>query len=143
MPKRLTLSSWNEDALRNLGEKRDDARVERRIIALRLIHQQHTVKMSADAVGVDERTVRQWIHDFNRHGVEALKGRPHPGAEAKLTADQEDELKRVIEKGPPETCPFSVWRGHSLRLWINGRFGTDYTLSGTYFLLHRLEPVDK
>lgn len=138
MPKQLALPAWSEDLLAELGDHRNDARVERRIIALRLFHPQHPVKDVAVLVKVSERSVRQWINEFNRNGLDALRGRPHKGAEAKMTAEQEAEVKRVVAQGPPETCPFSVWRGHSLRQWIHERFGIDYSLSGTYSLLHRL-----
>ena len=138
MPKRLTLASWNEEQLETLGEWRKDARVERRIIALRMIHATHTAIDAAKNVGVSDRTVREWVKAFNQNGCASLRYDRHEGAEPKLTPAQEEIVKKAVADGPPKDSPFSVWRGWTLRAWIRDRFGADYSLSGIYFLLHRL-----
>ena len=52
-----------------------------------------------EAVGVHERTVRQWKQHQRDHGTEALlrdeRGRPQ-GAGRKLTGAQEEQVRRLI-----------------------------------------------
>jgi transposase len=138
MPKRLVIVDWNEGQLEALGEWRKDARVERRIIALRMIHDARTALDAAKIVGVSDRTVREWVKAFNAEGCSSLRYDRHKGAESMLTPLQEEAVKKAVADGPPKDSPFSVWRGRTLQDWIKDRFGADYSLSGIYFLLHRL-----
>lgn len=136
MPKRLTLPGWNEEALRQLGNT--GKRVERKIIALRMVAQGQTAQKAADAIAVGEATVRRWVAAFNDQGIASLPYARHPGATPKLSPKQQEELARRIEEGPPPELPITVWRGVSLQRWIAERFGAQYSLRGVYELLHRL-----
>ena len=139
MSRRCVLSrAVEESELSSLGEKRKDARVERRIVALRLIASGQLSKDVASIVGVNERTIRVWVKDFNREGVASLRYDTKKGSRPHLSVDNERELIEAIRQGPPAEMKLGVWRGWALRDWIRDRFGVEYSESGVYFLLHRL-----
>jgi transposase len=121
-----------------LGDQRKDSRVERRIIALRLISSGQQAIEVAKIVGVDERTVRVWVANFNRTGVESLRYARHPGPRSHLTSAQEEELAEAIRRGPPPEMKIEVWRGWAVREWVQKKFAVSYCESGIYSVLHRL-----
>jgi hypothetical protein len=50
--------------------------------------------------GMDRQTLRDWLHRFNRHGVEGLIDGQSPGRPSKLSAEQKEELRQLVEAGP-------------------------------------------
>jgi transposase len=50
--------------------------------------------------GMDRQTLRDWVHRFNRHGVDGLIDGKAPGRRSKLSAEQKEELRQLVEAGP-------------------------------------------
>ncbi|MDR1518620.1 MAG: helix-turn-helix domain-containing protein, partial [Planctomycetota bacterium] len=119
MSRRCILSRGIEESeLSSLGDKRKDARVERRVAALRLIAGGHLAKDVAPMVNVNERTICVWVKEYNRDGVASLRYDTKKGSLPHLSAENERELVQVIRRGPPAEMKIGVWRGWALRKWI-------------------------
>jgi putative transposase len=50
--------------------------------------------------GMDCQTLRDWVHRFNEHGTDRLKGHWSKGKLLRLSADQQAELAHLVETGP-------------------------------------------
>ena len=81
-----------------------------------------------EAVGVHERTVRQWKQHQRDHGTAALlrdeRGRKH-GQKRTLTAAQEKEVQKLITDKLPEQLklPFALWTRKAVAGLLEQRFG--------------------
>ena len=98
---------------------------------MRLLDAGWTQQRVSQAVGVAERTVRQWVGYRRDHGLQALvrdeRGRV-PGQGRTLSAAQEKAIRRLILDQSPDQLklPFALWtrkavgqlilRRYSLRL---------------------------
>ena len=134
----ILVGSVAEEELSSLGCRRKEARVERRVVALRLIASGQLAKDVAPVIGVNEKTVREWVKSFNHKGVASLRCDTKKGSKPHLTPEQEAELAEAIRRGPPPELKIGVWRGWALRKWIRDRYGVEYSESGTYALIHRM-----
>jgi transposase len=82
----------------------------------------------AEAVGMHERTVRQWKQHQRDHGIAALlrdeRGRKL-GQKRKLTASQEKEVRKLISDQLPEQLklPFALWTRKAVTGLFQQRFG--------------------
>ena len=85
----------------------------RRLQAWHLKQQGWSQRRIAEALGVSEGAVSQWMTRA-RGGAEALRHRPPPGAPSRLTAAQRAHLPTLLQQGP-EAYGF---RGE---LWTRGR----------------------
>ena len=92
----------------------------------------------AAAVGRSRQFVDQWVKRYRQAGVQALVPRAQPGALPKLTEDQMQQLRRILDAGPGPEEGLAAFNGPILRQIIHERFGKLYSLSGLYSLLHRL-----
>jgi transposase len=92
----------------------------------------------AAVVGRSRQFVDQWVGRYRRDGVEALIPKPQPGAVRRLSAQQEAQLRQMLEAGPPPEEAIAAYNGPILREKIQQRFGAVYSLAGVYKLLHRL-----
>ena len=49
---------------------------------------------------MDRQTLRDWVHRYNREGVDGLKSRCSPGPTPVLNEAQMAELRALVVKGP-------------------------------------------
>ena len=122
----------------NLARKEKDGRVRQRLLAMKFISQGHTIPQVAKRLDISERPLRKWLHRFNRHGPEGLRDAPRPGQPPKLQSKQVDQFRQRIRQGVTEADNVCSLRGKDLQEILRKQFHVEYSLGGTYFLLHRL-----
>jgi transposase len=71
----------------------------RRRRAWDLHHQGWTQQRIAEALGVTQGAVSQWLKRARDHGVDALRDHPAPGAKPLLTAEQHGQLVALLLEG--------------------------------------------
>ena len=86
----------------------------RRLQAWRLKHQGWSQRQIAEALGVSEAAVSQWMRRVREGGVQALRHRRPPGAPRRLSTEQLARLPERLHRGPEA----SGFRGH---VWTRGR----------------------
>ena len=101
-------------------------------------HREHI----AAALGRARQFVDQWVGRYRREGLAGLRPHKQPGALAKLTPEQQQEVLQWLEQGPTPEEKLAAYNGPILREKIHERFGTLYSLNGVYALLHRLDYND-
>ncbi len=121
-----------------LIRKERDARIRQRLIAMKFILQGLNIPEVARRMDVSERPLRKWLHRFNEHGPSALHDAPRSGQPPKLKGKQIEKFKRRVRRGvtaQDNTCSLN---GKDLQRILKNEFDAEYSLGGTYFLLHRL-----
>ncbi len=121
-----------------LIRKERDARVRQRLIAMKFVIQGLHISEVASRMDVSQRPLRKWVHRFNASGPAALCDGPRSGQPPKLKPKQVEKFKKRVRKGitsKDNTCSLS---GKDLQRILKNEFGAEYSLSGTYFILHRL-----
>src|ERR1700693_2406576 len=75
---------------------------------------------------MDRQTLRDWVHRFNEEGADGLINAKSPGRPPKLSKEQMEELRRLVEAGPdPERDGVARWRCVDLKRVLGERFGVD------------------
>jgi transposase len=92
----------------------------------------------AAAVGRSRQFVDKWVGRYRRSGIDSLVPKRQPGAARRLSADQEQQLCRMLDAGPSPEEGLAAYNGPILQEKIAQRFGKVYSLNGVYKLLHRL-----
>jgi transposase len=107
--------------------KKADWREERRKQAWKLKQQGWKQKEIAEALGVSEGAVSQWMKRGRQGGEEALKAHPSQGATPRLTAEQKAHIPELLAKG---ACSFGfrgdVWTASRVAQIIFQTFGVRY-----------------
>jgi transposase len=105
--------------------QRHDWREGRRLRAWELKQQGWTQRAIAGALGVTEGAVSQWMKRVrDGGGAEALRHRPVPGGQPKLSPAQLAELPQLLQRGA-EYFGFygAVWTGPRVATLIRRQFG--------------------
>ena len=77
-----------------------DANQARRLLALAAIRDGMSRQAAARIGGMDRQTLRDWVHAFNKGGMEGLINDTSPGRPSKLSVKQKAALKGIVEEGP-------------------------------------------
>lgn len=104
-----------------------DWREGRRLRALKLREKGWKQQQIADALGVTQGAVSQWLKRAKEGGVQALKPRKSPGAPAKLSQEQRQRLPRLLALGA-EALGFrgDIWTQPRIAELIRREFGVSY-----------------
>ena len=115
-----------------------DGRVRQRLRAMKFISQGQTIPQVARRMDIAERPLRKWLHRFNKRGPSGLCDAPRSGQPPKINTKQIEKFKRRVRQGVTEQENVCSLRGKDLQQILQKEFNAQYSLGGTYFLLHRL-----
>lgn len=119
-------TDYTAEQLRKLAVQAKDANQARRLLAIAALLDGNNRAEAAKIGGMDRQTLRDWVHRFNADGADALCNRKAPGAPPKLSAEQKEELKAIVARGPDLIKDGVVrWRCCDLKIVIAQRFGVD------------------
>ncbi len=75
---------------------------------------------------MDRQTLRDWVHRFNERGAEGLINIKPSGRPARLSAEQKEDLRQLVEAGPdPEKDGVVRWRCVDLKRVLGERHSVD------------------
>ena len=129
---------WDAQALEELARSERNARVCRRLLALRQLALGHSMEYAAQVSLVSVSQIYNWLRRYEEQGVEGVRDRPRCGAPQRLKPKREAAFVQRVIEGPGAHSGLSAWRGEDLRVVLREEFGASYSLSGVYALLHRL-----
>jgi transposase len=99
----------------------------RRLQAWQLRQHGWSQRQIAEAMGVSEGAVSQWMTRAREAGPEALRRRPPPGAPRRLSSDQLARLPELLHRGPAAYgFRGALWTRTRIAAVIRLEFGVSY-----------------
>jgi transposase len=128
MPATVTIrTDYSASELRRLAAGSKDANQSRRLLSLAAVLDGMGRADAARIGGMDQQTLRDWVHRFNAHGPDGLKDLRAKGASPRLSHEQLAAFGEVVETGPDRAKDGVVrWRRIDLQRVIEERFGVVY-----------------
>src|SRR5690349_14092052 len=116
-----------------------DWREGRRLRAWELHQQGWTQEHIAQAFGVTQGAVSQWLKRASLHGPESLRAPPAPGAKPRLDADQRTQLVALLLEGAAAfRFRGDVWTCQRVSQLIKDQFAVSYHPAHVSRLLQQL-----
>jgi transposase len=112
---------------KTLSSQASDWREGRRLRAFELKERGWKQTEIADALGVTEGAVSQWMKRAREEGVEALRHNPPPGATPRLSEDQRARVPELLAQGA-QAHGFrgEAWTCERVAIVIRREFGVSY-----------------
>ncbi len=112
---------------KTLSSQASDWREGRRLRAFELKERGWKQTEIADALGVTEGAVSQWMKRAREEGVEGLRHKPPPGATPRLSKDERAKLPELLAQGA-QAHGFrgEVWTCERVATVIRREFGVSY-----------------
>lgn len=126
--------------IKNILKSKEEYKVALRLQMVYLIHQGRSSREVADIYQVSFKHVLNWVHRFEREGIDGLKDKEGRGRKASLNTKEMDQIKHtILNKAPSEFGYASKrWTGPLLLKWINQEYGMAYTATAIYKLLDKI-----
>ena len=100
------------------------ARLVERAKILYLASQGQTVPQIAEAVGLNEKTVRKWFKRFEQQGLAGLEDAPRPGAPSRYTPENKARVLEAALTRPSElNLEFTCWTFERLAVSVQEHLG--------------------
>ena len=100
------------------------ARLVERAKILHLASQGQTVPQIAEAVGLNEKTVRKWFKRFEQLGLCGLEDAPRSGAPSRYTAENKARVLEAARTRPSDLgLPYSSWTFERLASYVDEQLG--------------------
>ena len=120
----VTTPAALQAALRHEGERSPQSRFVHRLHCVALVGAGRNCYEVAEVFGDDARSVERWVREFQQHGIDGLRERPHPGRHATLADAQMRQLELALKSVPRELgYAADLWNNKLLRAEILRRFG--------------------
>src|ERR671928_414568 len=97
---------------KTLSSQATDWREGRRLRAFELKERGWKQTQIADALGVTEGAVSQWMKRAREEGVEGLRHKPPPGATPRLSEDERARLPELLAQGALRRMVLGERYGH-------------------------------
>jgi transposase len=112
---------------KTLSSEATNWREGRRLRALELKERGWKQTQIAQALGVTEGAVSQWMKRAREEGVQALRHKPPPGAPSRLSEDQRAKLPELLARGAQaHGFKGEVWTCERVAVVIRREFGVSY-----------------
>jgi transposase len=126
------------EQLQGLTRAPTQQRIWRRAQAVVLAKQGRTATDIADALGCSLKAVTNWVAQYNRGGIEALREQPRPGRPRSLAPEHYPRLKQRLDTPPGLEDGTCALRAADVRRILEREFGVTMGRQAVYDLLHRL-----
>jgi transposase len=89
---------------------------------------------------VSFKSVCNWVHAFNKYGVDGLKDEPKSGRKPRLTNEQIETIKETILNKKPSDYNYntSTWTGPLIMDFIAKQFGVNFKKAQIYNLMKKM-----
>ncbi len=134
----LIADHHSQDQLQVLADAIRQKRSWKRVQAVILAKQGWTASHIATSLGCSLRSVKNWVAQYNRGGIEALRERPRAGRPPSLAPEHYPRLRQRLEAPPTIEDGVCTLRAADVRRILEHEFGVLMGRQAVYDLLHRL-----
>lgn len=100
------------------------ARLVERAKILHLGSEGQSVPQIAEALGLNEKTVRKWFKRFEQEGLTGLEDAPRSGAPSRYTPENQARVLQAARTRPSELgLPYSSWTFERLAAYVREQMG--------------------
>ena len=103
-----------------------------RLLAIRMAQQGgYTLEQIGSSLNRGRATIARWLKAYKEGGIDKLLHRGHGGRSASLSISDQRALIEGLRSGR--------WkRAREIQAWLQKKRGTDLSLSGVHYWIHRL-----
>ncbi|WP_160069975.1 helix-turn-helix domain-containing protein [Sphingobacterium bovisgrunnientis] len=136
----LQIQRSNATEIKKLLNTNDAYTVGIRLYMVYLVALGYSSRRLSELHNISFKQITNWVHRFEKEGVEGLKDKKGRGRRSNLSDEQLERIKSlVINEKPSDYGYQSVkWTGPLLAQWIDKEYGLAYQKAQVYNLLEKV-----
>ena len=135
----LNVKGYDPDSIKALFKKDERYTIGIRLYAVYQVAMGQPSRKLEDLYNTSFKQITNWVHRFEKEGIEGLKDKEGRGRKALLNDQQRREVHKLLNEGP-EGYGFntSTWTGPMLIEWIKNNYGIEYKKAHIYNIIKSL-----
>lgn len=136
----LQVKGYSSEAIKSLIRDDDRYTIGIRLYAVYQVSLGQPSRKLEDLYNTSFKQITNWVHRFEKEGIDGLRDKPHSGRPGRLTANQKEALRGVLLAGDPSCHGYNTgtWTGPLLIDWIKKEFAIEYKKAQIYNILKQL-----
>lgn len=136
----LKVKGYTPDQIKALFKKNERYSIGIRLYAVYQVSLGKSSRQLEEFYNTSFKQITNWVHRFEREGIDGLRDKPGRGRKPKLNQDQLHRLKEVVRDSSPLDFGYNsaTWTGPLLIDWIKTTFKVEYKKAQIYNLLKKL-----
>ena len=120
--------------------RHQDARYDHRLHCVSLVAAGMACEQVAMLFGDSPRSVANWVHRFDRHGLAGLAEGNHSGRPGRLSTEQMEEVRGLLRQSPRQAgLKANLWDGKTLAQCLRERHQIRLGVRQCQRLFHQLD----
>jgi len=136
----LQVKGYTPESIRSMFRKDERYTIGLRLYAVYQVSLGQSSRNLETLYNTSFKQITNWVHQFEKQGVEGLKDKDGRGRIARLNKEQESELKELLSSGLPSEHGFNTatWTGPILIEWIKAHYKISYQKAQIYNIIKKL-----
>jgi transposase len=133
----LTVKGYNSDQIKALFRKDERYTIGIRLYAVYQVSRGKSSRSLEQLYNTSFKQITNWVHQFEKEGLEGLKDKEGRGRKSRLTEDQREKLRSVLVNETPMNYGYNTetWTGPLVGQYLKNEFGIAYKKAQVYNIL--------
>lgn len=135
--KTLALKNYKPEDIKALFNSHEDYKIGIRLYAVYQMSLGQPSRKLEDLYNTSFKQITNWVHRFDKEGLEGLKDKPGRGRKSQLTSEQLNRIKDLLEKESPLNHGYNTntWTGPILIEWVKKEYDITYKKAQIYNIM--------
>lgn len=136
----LQIKGHTAESIKALIKKDERYTIGLRLYAVYQVAKGQSSRKLEDLYNTSFKQITNWVHRFEKEGLDGLKDKKGRGRKDKLTIIQKQKIATLIRDGSPSKYGFNTatWTGPLLINWIKKEYGIEYKKAQIYNIIKAL-----
>jgi transposase len=133
----LTVKGYSSDQIKALFRKDERYTMGMRLYAVYQVSLGKSSRSLEQLYNTSFKQITNWVHQFEKEGLEGLKDKEGRGRKSRLTEDQREKLRSVLVNETPMNYGYNTetWTGPLVGQYLKNEFGIAYRKAQVYNIL--------
>jgi len=136
----IEIKNFSTEQIKEIINSNPEYKEGMKLVAAYLVSKGWSARKLEQLLDVSFKQITIWIHEFDNEGIEGLKEKQKTGRNSKLSNEQKEELKNIIENQKPQDflIDSNVWKGSTIAELIEKKYEISYKKAQIYNILNSL-----
>ena len=138
--KTLKINGYTSEQIKALIKSENKYTIGIRLYAIYQVSLGQSLRKLETLYHTSFKQIGNWVHRFEKEGIEGLKDKQRSGRNARLQEGQREEIKSVLINNRPQEFGYNTatWNGPILIDFIKSKYGIEYKKTQVYNILKSL-----
>lgn len=136
----LELKGYSPEEIRSLFDKDEKYKIGIKLYAVYQVSLGQASRKLEDLYNTSFKQILNWVHRFEKEGLEGLKDKTKSGRNPRLSKKQKEEIKSLLQTNKPDEFGYntSTWNGPILKDYIEKNYKISFKKAQIYNILSSL-----